>query len=213
MKFLQANMLSFACLAIMLAAGLYLYPGLPETLPSQYGFDGVGRNHLPKIAVVLLWPLIYGASIIAINVMIHFSPDKFSMPNSKRAMDIIVFGAGLLMLAVHVGIMIGAGDTQTFQQYFSIGLALFLLITGNVFGKTERNFFIGIRLPWTIASIENWRATHRFAGRLMVGSGLLLLVTSYFQPSLIVTLILGFNWALLAVVYSFLFYLKNERTN
>ena len=211
MRFLTANILSFICLAIMIAVAILLYPSLPETLPTQYGIDGIGRNQLPKIFVILIMPLAYAASIVAINVMIHFSPDKFSMPNSKRAMDIIVFGVGLLLLAAHVGIMRGAEDPQIFQQYFSIGLALFLLITGNVLGKTERNFFIGIRLPWTIASMENWRATHRFAGRLMVGSGLLLLVTSYLIPSLLVTLILGLNWAVLAVVYSFLFYLKNER--
>ncbi len=46
----------------------------------------------------------------------------------------------------------------------------------------------------------------------MVGSGLLMLVTSYLLPSLLVTLVLGLSWALLAIVYSFLFYLKNERT-
>ncbi len=151
MKFLSANMLSFACLAIMFAIGVFLYPSLPDTLPTQYGIDGVGRIQLPKLDVILLLPIVYAATITAINVMIHFSPGKFSMPNSKRAMDIVVFSVGLLLLATHIGVMRGAEDTQFFQQYFSVGVALFLLITGNVLGKTERSFFIGIRLPWTIA--------------------------------------------------------------
>ncbi len=88
MKFLSANMLSFACLAIMFAIGVFLYPSLPDTLPTQYGIDGVGRIQLPKLDVILLLPIVYAATITAINVMIHFSPGKFSMPNSKRAMDI-----------------------------------------------------------------------------------------------------------------------------
>lgn len=213
MKFLIVNALSFACLAAMLLAGILLYADLPETLPVQYGIDGTAQNYLPKTAAVLLMPLIYAAAIALTKLLIHYSPDKFSMPNSRRAMDIILFGVGLLLLASHVGIIRGAGDSQLFMQYFSVGLAFFLLVTGNVIGKTERNFFIGIRLPWTIASMGNWRATHRFAGRLMVASGLLLLVASYYQASISITLILGFNWAVLAVAYSFLFYLRNERAN
>jgi uncharacterized membrane protein len=43
-----------------------------------------------------------------------------------------------------------------------------LILMGNPMGKVRRNFFIGIRTPWTLAS-ERWYATHRLAGKLMVG--------------------------------------------
>lgn len=91
----------------MFAVGLFMYPGLPKSIPSSYGSDGfagVAKDHLPKLDVLLITPLAYAASIIAINLMIHFSPEKFSMPNSKRAMDIIMFG--LFLLALYVGIRI-----------------------------------------------------------------------------------------------------------
>lgn len=143
--------------------------------------------------------------------MIHFSPQKFSMPNSQRPMDIIIFSVGILVLSVHIGTMASQGDSGIFQQSLSFGLACCLIVMGNVVGKTERKFFVGIRLPWTIASEQNWRATHRLAGRLMVISGLLLLVTSFFSASLLITLGIGLGWVVLAVIYSFLFYLKNER--
>jgi len=88
----------------MFAVGLFMYSGLPKSIPSSYGFAGVAKDHLPKLDVLLITPLAYAASIIAINLMIHFSPEKFSMPNSKRAMDIIMFG--LFLLALYVGIRI-----------------------------------------------------------------------------------------------------------
>ncbi|PCI79435.1 MAG: hypothetical protein COB20_04775 [SAR86 cluster bacterium] len=213
MKFIIANALSFACLAAMVVIGIIMYPGLPETIPTQYNFEGVAGNYMPKLVVVLIMPMSYAVSIVVINLMIRFSPEKFAMTNSLRAMDIIVFSAGLLLLASHVGLMVSLGDADSFHQYFAIGMACFLIISGNVIGKTERNFIFGIRIPWTVASMENWRATHRFAGRLMVISGLLLLPLSLYWPSLLLNLALGLGWLVVAAIYSFVFYLKNERNS
>lgn len=211
MNFLKANALSFACLVAMIAVGLFMYPGLPETLPTQFSFTGVPRNYLPKQAVILILPIGYAITIVATHFLIRFSPEKFAMPNSKRVMDITILSAGILFLASHMGILASRGESSIFHQYFSVGLACFLIMMGNMIGKAERNFVIGIRIPWTLASDKNWRATHRLSGRLMVASGLVLLASSFFFPSFVLTLCLGLGWLLVAVIYSFLFYLKNER--
>lgn len=211
MKFLIANALSFACLAAMVVVGIIMYPGLPETIPSQYSIDGEPENYVPKLLMIVIMPIAYAATIVVINLMIRFSPEKFAMTNSMRAGEIIVFGTGLLLLASHVGLMASVGDIEKFHQYLAVGMACFLIISGNVIGKTERNFIFGIRLPWTLASMENWRATHRFAGKLMVISGVLLLSLSFYWPSLLLNLVLGLSWLGVAAIYSFVFFLKNER--
>ncbi len=211
MKFLQANALSFSCLVAMFAAGVFMYASLPESLPTQYDLDGIAGNYLPKQTVIWMLPASYAVTIAVVNFLIHFSPEKFAMPNSQRAMDIIVFSVGILLLSSHLGIMVSQGDSVIFHQYFAVGFACFLIVMGNVIGKTERNFIAGIRLPWTIASEQNWRATHRLAGKLMVVSGLVLFLTIFFWASLAITLSLGLGWLLIASIYSFLFYLKNER--
>lgn len=107
--------------------------------------------------------------------------------------------------------MVSLGDADIFHQYFAVGMACFLIISGNVIGKTERNFIFGIRIPWTIAPMENWRATHRLAGRLMVISGLLLLILSFYRPSLLMDLTLGLSWLPMAALHLFVIYIKDER--
>ena len=52
-------------------------------------------------------------------------------------------------------------------------LFLFLILIGNVLGKVKRNFYIGVRTPWTLASEKVWYATHRFAAKAFVIAGLL----------------------------------------
>jgi uncharacterized membrane protein len=212
MKFIIANALSFACLAAMVVIGVIMYPGLPETVPSHYNFKGEPGNYLPKLLIVVLMPIVYAATIVAINLMIRFSPEKFAMTNSMRSGEIIVFGTGLLLLSTHVGMMATVGDVDEFHQYLTVGLACFLIISGNVIGKTERNFIFGLRLLWTVASAANWRATHRFAGRVMVISGVLLLTLNFYWPSLELNLVLGLSSVVIAPIYSFVFCVKNERS-
>lgn len=55
-----------------------------------------------------------------------------------------------------------------------IGLVIFVL--GWIVPHLKRNETVGIRLPWTLQDEENWRRTHRFAGRLWIVSGLLMIV-------------------------------------
>jgi len=188
-----------------------MYPSLPESVPMQPDINGTPGNYLPRQVAILIIPFAYAVSIMVINFMIRFSPNQFSMPNSQRSMDIMLFGVGLLLLSAHSGILAGLGDDDIFQQYFCIGLAGSLLVIGNVVGKSERNFIFGIRIPWTLASTQNWRATHRFAGRLMVLSGVLLLMLSYNWSSLELGLVLSLGWIPISAIYSFMFYLKNER--
>lgn len=71
----------------------------------------------------------------------------------------------VLLEVVHGGVQM--------QRAIPAGVLALLVLIGNPMGKVRRNFFIGIRTPWTLASESVWYATHRLAARLMVASGLL----------------------------------------
>jgi uncharacterized membrane protein len=81
----------------------------------------------------------------------------------------------------------------------------------NVIGKVKRNFFVGVRTPWTLASERVWHATHRFAAHLWVWCGFVGLLLAFFSPQPFAV----FAWMLIAalvpVVYSFTYYKKLER--
>ena len=53
------------------------------------------------------------------------------------------------------------------------GMFLFFALLGNVMGKVRKNFYIGIRVPWTLASDRVWNDTHRLAAWLMVAGGII----------------------------------------
>ena len=90
------------------------------------------------------------------------------------------------------------------------GMFLFFALLGNVMGKVRKNFYIGIRVPWTLASDRVWNDTHRLAAWLMVAGGILgfLLVISVPFAWLIGVMLVTF---LIPVVYSFVHYKALER--
>jgi len=123
----------------------------------------------------------------------------------------MLFGAGILLSFLHYGMLMNDGDFDFVLRYVGYGMACSLLIVGNIVGKIERNFFVGLSLPWTIASVENWRATHRLTGKLMVVCGALLLISNWVIPNKFIIIFLTLSPGLIAVVYSFLYYLRNEK--
>ena len=53
------------------------------------------------------------------------------------------------------------------------GLMIMFGLMGNVMGKVRRNFWVGVRTPWTLASDRVWNDTHRLAGQLFVGAAVI----------------------------------------
>ena len=91
------------------------------------------------------------------------------------------------------------------------GMFLFFALMGNVMGKVRKNFYIGIRVPWTLASDRVWNDTHRLAAWLMVAVGVVgfLLILLGVSPIVAIGLLIGSM--LIPVVYSFVHYKALER--
>ncbi len=53
------------------------------------------------------------------------------------------------------------------------GAYLLFALLGNVLGKVQRNFWVGVRTPWTLASEAVWTQTHRVAAWLFVAGGVI----------------------------------------
>jgi uncharacterized membrane protein len=71
-------------------------------------------------------------------------------------------------------VLTAVGRPVDVTRIVPVGLGILFLVTGNYFGRLRSNFVAGIRTPWTLSSELSWNRTHRAAGRLFVGLGLLL---------------------------------------
>jgi uncharacterized membrane protein len=45
------------------------------------------------------------------------------------------------------------------------------------------NYFVGIRVPWTLDNEDNWRKTHQLASKIWFVGGLFMAATALFLPA------------------------------
>jgi uncharacterized membrane protein len=93
------------------------------------------------------------------------------------------------------------------------GLGMFFVLAGNVMGKVRRNFWLGVRTPWTLANDRVWYATHRLAARTMVAGGalaVLVALAGWHGVLGIGGLVLG---AIVPVVFSLVYYKRLEKAD
>ena len=203
---------SLALLALTLAATAWVYPALPATVPIHWNAAGQANGFGPRVTI-FLEPLLIGLLALGWPLLPSASPARFQVEGFERtwwfggmvATGLLAYVQCLLLaMLAHGGVDLGRALLG------GIGLAVVLL--GNVLGKVRRNFWLGVRTPWTLASERVWYATHRLAGKTMVAGGLLVLaVAAAGLPSYLGTAAL-LAGALAPVVFSLVYYKRLEHT-
>ena len=66
------------------------------------------------------------------------------------------------------------------------------MIIGNYLPKCSQNVTMGIKISWTLKNEENWYATHRFAGKVWMIGGFVMMCAMFLPTplSLIIFLLL-----------------------
>nr|WP_275450028.1 SdpI family protein [Clostridium massiliodielmoense] len=80
---------------------------------------------------------------------------------------------------------------------------------GNYLPKCKQNYTVGIKLPWTLNSEENWNKTHRLGGYVWMAGGLILCILTWLNIyRQIATIVIVVIISVIPIVYSFLLYKK-----
>ena len=133
--------------------------------------------------LAVLFPLLSIGIYLLVRILVAAGP-RLSRGNGQRAnlelMNIIMAGILLFMLIIHLTVTaIALGVAIDVQFVLSIAMSLLFIFIGNYLGKVRRNFWAGIRTPWTLSSEVVWERTHRLGGWLFVAVGLLGIVMSF----------------------------------
>ena len=195
-------LIAAACAALM-----YCWPLLPEQMPVHWNIEGEVDGYAGRAVMWVVGPVGMALLMVAGLVLPMLSPNRFGMTEFLSTYYYIA-GLAVCMLGYVFALMLiaGTGGVVPMQRALPAGLFLLLILMGNPMGKVRRNFFLGIRTPWTLASERVWYATHRMAARLMVASGLLGLLALWMHAPGWGILLLVLAWTPLVVLYSVLRY-------
>lgn len=176
------RIIALAAVSIMSALNFVLVPLLPAQIPMHWNINGVVDRYMAKEYAVWILPGICLILLILFKVLPYFDPKKDKYHLFKREWEILQTGFVLFftyLQFVTLYIAMNPGVPMVPLMFMGMG-SLFILI-GNYLSKIRQNYFIGIKLPWTLASEDNWNKTHRFASWCFVLIGIIMLAEAYFQ--------------------------------
>ena len=133
-------------------------------------------------------------------------PKKANHP--EKVLHLVLWIIPVLSVVMHVVTYAAAlGKEVRMEVIMPVLIGLILAIIGNYLPKCKQNYTIGIKIPWTLSSEENWNKTHRFAGWIWTFGGVLIMLTGFFGGFwifFIVVLLMVFA----PFLYSYLLYRK-----
>ena len=212
-----AAALTVLALAGSLALGLIpsLYDRLPERIPVHWGFKGEPDGWVPKTDWWKAFLLMPGFMVVLLLVMLALpwlSPRPFDLERFRPTYGYIMFLVIFMMAYIHFVAMLGGVLAPDHVARLILGgICLFFALIGNVLGKVKRNFYVGIRTPWTLASEKVWVATHRLGAWMFTAAGVLGFLMILAGLPVYWGLLLILPAAFVPVIYSLVLYKRLEK--
>lgn len=211
MRLLKDNMLGILLTAAAFAVVLVMYPQMPEVVPTHWNIHGVADGHMAKPLGPFVVPLTM-VFVLALFALIRvISPKEAPVTRFARAYSIFAGATlGFLLVVTFVAALAATGIPVNITKVVMASAGVLFLVMGNFMGKVTRNYFVGIRTPWTLSNDEVWYRTHRLGGKVFVLSGLaVILAVLLDQMALALPVLLAA--AAIPVVYSYLVYRRLTR--
>jgi len=194
-------------------AGPLLWNRLPDQMASHWNINDQVDGYMPKFWGVFMMPLVTLGIFGLFLVVPSIDSLKADIAQFREAFNLFIVLIVAFMLYIH-------GLTLTWSLGYTVfkmsaamlpALGLLFLSIGSILRKAKRNFFIGIRTPWTLNSDYVWDRMHRLGATLFMVSGVLAFIGSFVGGVTAFWLFLVplIGSTIFLVIYSYLLY-RNE---
>lgn len=211
---MKKNKIFISMLAILVVTWIvaFIYEAkLPEQIPTHWNIHGEADNYTSKPWGVYMVPLMSTFISLILFFLPKIAPKGFKLEEAKKVYEIIVLIMTIFMFGIMILMFKMALNPDLDMNKWVLGsIGLLFILIGNYLTKVPKNFFLGIRTPWTLASDDVWYKTHRLGAKTFVFSGVLVIIGALMAwPT---TYQIGFLIAagLIPFVYSLYAYKKIE---
>jgi uncharacterized membrane protein len=179
---------------------------LPESMPIHFGTHGQPNGYGSRYVYVWLPVGLYLMMLVLPKI-------------DPRKANYFVFRESYyklrLILAIFIGVLDSAiiwsviNKTDSIQKFLPLTIFFLFMLIGNYMGNIRPNYFVGIKVPWTLNSDEVWTRTHKLAGKLWFWGSLvaigLYFVFDRFEWVLVPLLVV---MVVVPILYSYVIYQK-----
>jgi len=204
---------SIILVILSFAGSIVARPYLPDLIPMHWNIAGEIDSYASKDYGIFYLPLMMLAMLVLFELSPKLDPKKENYKIFKK--EWLIIKTGILMLFAYLqGIIIylSFNPDKDIRPLMFAGLGSLFVLIGNYLSKIRQNYFIGVKLPWTLADEDNWNKSHRLASWIFVLAGLVILLEAVilFYPGLVIGVSI-FSAAFLPVAYSYFLFKKKSR--
>jgi len=213
---LKTELIPLTFITATVATVLCFYNNLPDKVASHWNFAGQVDGWSSNTFHGVFFPLLIIGLYALFLIMPMIDPHK---ENYEKFISTYHVFKGLIITLLFFIFL----ATTIFNLGYNINIGimaattvgLFMIIMGFYLRDIKKNWFMGIRTPWTLSSPHVWEKTHKFSSWLFVIFGIIIMIAPYLPESLAFALfILGvLGVSLGSFLYSYLIFSQEEKAN
>ena len=205
-KNLKTMIITSIIILLPIVLGVMLWDQLPEQIATHFNANGVPDGWSSKGFAVVGLPILLVVVHWLCVAITGADPKKKNI--SDKMMTLVFWLCPMVSLVSSGAMYMYTLDSTINQKKLGmLFMGCIFVVIGNYMPKMKQSYTLGIKLPWTLESEENWNRTHRFAGYAFMIGGIVVIVAGLLE-----TMWLAFATLLLisviTTIYSYVLYKK-----
>jgi uncharacterized membrane protein len=179
-------LIAIVLLAIPFGYAAYLYPSLPEIIPTHFNIKGEADGFGGKDSI-FIGPGILGATglftFFLISNIKYFDPKRYKTEDEGMFKKFALFMVGFLSVLGLVITYSAVDKSGNITKILLPIIGMAFALMGWFMPKLQQNYFAGFKLPWTLENVDNWNETHKVAGKVWFYGGLAQAIATFILPT------------------------------
>jgi len=209
----KVEIIILAMVLFFFIIGIYFYPQMPEKIASHWNAQGKVDGYMSKFWGVFLIPFVLLGLTLLFIAIPRIDPLKANIEKFRKYYDGFIALFLIFMFSIYFQIILWNIEIKISPNVtIPIGIGILSFYIGMLCENAKRNWFIGIRTPWTLSSERVWEKTHKIGGKLFKIGGIIIFAGVFFQGyALFFIFIPLISIAIYTIAYSYIEYQKEMR--
>ncbi|MFA6089377.1 MAG: DUF1648 domain-containing protein [Candidatus Woesearchaeota archaeon] len=194
------------------AIGIYSYQKLPDKVASHWDANGNVNGYMGKFWGIFLMPIISVFMVLLFLFLPTIDPMKNNVAKFRTYFDYFIVCIIAFFFYIYIlTIVWNFGFIFDMLVMMIPALSILFFFIGILLEKSKRNWFIGIRTPWTLSSDKVWDKTHKLGAKLFKLCAIISLI-GIFVPkySIFIFIVPLLVVSVFLMVYSYIVYKKDN---
>ncbi len=197
---------------VSILASLISYPYLPDSMPSHWNINNEVDAYSSKLLPAIMFPSLLVFFYLLAIYLPKLDPLEKNINKFKKEFHTFILIIIIFFTAIQAFVILtGLGYALNISYIMIPALSVLFYYVSILLEKSKRNWFIGIRTPWTLSSDKVWEKTHKIGARLFKLISIVNLLGIWFtSKAIIVTVSLALFSVVYLTIYSYLEYIKKK---